>query len=97
MGKGWNLAKGSGGPWVRIPAPSGPGWESEKEETAPGLPASWAMSSQLAEMPTQPSFTLGVPLSQPSQASLEPTSRAHVVAEHPGYPPEEGLLHEVSR
>lgn len=35
-------------------------------------------------------------LSQPSQASPVPTFRAHVVAEHPGYPLEEGLLREVS-
>lgn len=41
-------------------------------------------------------FTLGGPPSLTSRASPVPTSRVHIVSEHPGCPLEEGILREVS-
>lgn len=95
-GPGVEFGEGSGGHWVRVPAPLGPGWESGKETTSfPGgkLPASHS-----------------IPLTLPSWASLwgslspcplpedpGPTCRAHTVSEPPGCPLEKGLLRQVPR
>ena len=86
------LREGSGGHWVRIPAPLGPGWESGKETTTgvtcqpqhPPNRAQWASlwgSLSPCPLPEDPG----------------PTCRARTVSEPPGCPLEKGLLHQVPR